>query len=134
MAQVTKDKLTNRLRPKRVAGLTRIEHKIGVESGYANSGDNIEFFDLPDNAVIVDAYVYHDGSLGGGVTAQLKAGSQDLTATTSAGGADTKRQADNNTRFVDVGTGNQTVQVAIAGGNIGASANLWVGVVYDAVD
>lgn len=129
MAQVTSKK-DNSVRQMNNA-VMHLSKTVALESGDANSGDNIEVFDFPVDGQyqIVGAALKVDASLGAGVTLQLKANGTAITgATTAASASRVSADADSDMP-IDI-DGGETIELLVGGGNIGASANAVVDLFY----
>ncbi|KAA5605431.1 hypothetical protein F1188_11050 [Roseospira marina] len=113
--------------PHVVGGVSTVFWEKLLAANAADSGDTIECFDLPGGARITDCSMSVGGTLGAGCTAALKVGATALTSATTAGGADTERMS---VHPPAASTSSQTVQIAIGGADIAASAAAKVMVQY----
>lgn len=131
MAAVTDYKIAAGALPSRVAALTTITREIPLSNGLASQNDTIELFDLPEGFRVVGGRLGHTASLGASATAQLKQGSANLTAATTAGGA-SDVQVSGAAPAVDAA--DRTVAVTIAGAGVtGTTGTLYAYLLIDRI-
>ena len=131
MADYTAKKLADAQVPLRTAATSYITKDIAFFTGMVGTaGEFVEFFDLPKGAEVREAFVDQQGSIGGTTTAQLVLGSLDLTAATTAGGADCNYMSGNSVAPQVLSTAT-TVKVRVGTANVAAAATVRVGVVVE---
>lgn len=131
MAAVTAHKIAAGALASRVAGITTITKEISVVNGLAAQNDTIELFDLPAGFRVIGGRIGHTASLGADATAQLKMGSANLTAATTAAGA-SDVQITGLSPAVDAAS--RTVAITIAGAGVtGTTGTLYAYVLIDRI-
>lgn len=103
---------------------TAFRYDIAVVSGDCPQNDWIDVFTPPAGAIIVDATLRHDATLGASATAQLRLGTTALSSATSAGAASGVIQ--NVVPAASLADGTNTLNVLIAGAAIAASTTIRV--------
>lgn len=123
MADVTKFETPAAQTPRAPTTIaTPFRFDIDVVSGDCPQNDNITLMTVPANAVVVDATLRHDATLGASATAQLRIGTTAITSASSAGGASGVLQ----NAVPAKANGTDKLNILIAGAAIAASTTLRV--------